>query len=194
MDKLFIASNNSHKIGEIKDILLRNGVDIEIVCPKDLNDTSEPEENGSSFKENAYIKAKYYYDKYHLATIADDSGICIDAFDGGPGIYSARFLSEYDYVTKNNIILERMKDATNRKATFYDVICFINEVGEVNYYEGINEGEISYEQRGTEGFGYDPIFLIPEYNKTEAELGQSFKNEHSHRAKALKKWVIDAKK
>lgn len=194
MDKLFIASNNSHKIGEIKDILLRNGVEIEIICPKYLNDTSEPEENGSSFKENAYIKAKYYFDKYHLPTIADDSGICIDAFNGGPGIHSARFLSEYDYVTKNNIILERMKDATNRKATFHDVICFINEIGEVNYYEGINEGEISYEQRGTEGFGYDPIFLIPEYNKTEAELGQSFKNEHSHRAKALKKWVIDAKK
>ena len=193
MNKLFIASNNAHKISEIKDILLKNNITLEILCPKNFDDNTEPDENGTSFKENAYIKAKYYFDKYHYATLADDSGICIDFFDGAPGIHSARFLSEYDYVTKNEIILERMKNATNRRAVFYDVICYIKEDGEVNYYEGSNVGEISLEQKGTDGFGYDPIFLIPEFKKTEAELGLSYKNEHSHRAKALKKWVIDAK-
>lgn len=193
MNKLFIASNNEHKINEIKDILKRNKVEYEIFCPKDFNDHDEPEENGKTFQENAYIKAKYYFDKYKMTTLADDSGICIDFFDGGPGIHSARFLSSLNYSDKNDFIIYLMRDTNNRKATFVDCLCMINENGDVSYYEGKNEGSIAYEQKGSDGFGYDPIFVIPKYNKTEAELGQKYKNEHSHRAKALKMWIEDVK-
>ena len=193
MNKLFIASNNTHKIEEIKDILKLNDVDIEVTCPKDFDDHDEPEENGKTFAENAYIKAKYYYDKYHYPTLADDSGICIDFFDGGPGIYSARFMPELNNEETNEYIIKQMENTTNRGAQFVDSMCFIDKDGSVYTYEGINEGTIAYKAAGSEGFGYDPIFIIPEYNKTEAELGMAYKNEHSHRAKALKKWIIDAK-
>ncbi|MBR5755130.1 MAG: RdgB/HAM1 family non-canonical purine NTP pyrophosphatase [Erysipelotrichaceae bacterium] len=193
MKKLFIASNNAHKIDEIETILRQNGVDMEVTCPKEMDCHEEPEENGQTFEENAYIKAKFYYDLFHLPTIADDSGICIDYFDGGPGIYSARFLAELDYDKKCDRIIEMMKDTDDRGAQFVDCMCFIEENGNVSYYTGTNEGYIAREKAGHEGFGYDPIFVIPEYNKTEAELGMVYKNEHSHRAKALKKWILDAK-
>ena len=189
MNKIFIASNNAHKIGEIRNILRDNGIDAELLCPKDFNDRSEPVENGKSFKENAFIKAEYYFNKYHYPTLADDSGICIDYLNGLPGIHSSRFYGEYDYHEKNQKVLRMMKNVKNRKACFYDVICYIEDKNKISYFEGINPGEIALEEKGNEGFGYDPIFLIPEYNKTEAELGDAFKNENSHRAKALKKWA-----
>ena len=193
MKKLFIASNNRNKIREIRDILDRNHVTVELLCPADFDHHEEPDENGSSFKENAYIKANYYHDLFGYPTIADDSGICIDHLDGGPGIHSARFLGDLDYDQKCDRILKIMEGVQDRGARFVDVMCFIDENGNVSYYEGINEGRIAYEKAGSEGFGYDPIFIIPQYNKTEAELGDAFKNEHSHRAKALKEWIIDAK-
>lgn len=194
MNKLFVASNNQSKIKEIKMILLENNLNTQIVCPNDYEDSEEPIEDGTSFSENSYIKAKFYHDKYHLPTIADDSGICIDFFDGKPGIHSARFLNSLNYVEKNDFILYLMKNANNRNARFIADICYIDENDKVYHYEGINEGEIALEQKGNEGFGYDPIFLIPEYNKTEAELGDKYKNKFSHRAKALKRWIIDVKK
>ena len=193
MNKLFIASNNKDKIREIEDILERNDVHLELVTPKDMDHHEEPVEDGSTFEENAYIKARYYHDLFGMPTIADDSGICIDYFGGKPGIHSARFLPEMTYPEKNAYIIEVMKDVTERGAQFVDCLCFIDKDNEVHYYKGINEGQIAYEAAGDKGFGYDPIFLIPSYNKTEAELGDDYKNEYSHRAKALKKWIIDAK-
>lgn len=193
MEKLFIASNNSNKISEIQTILDENNINVELVCPKDFDDHDEPVEDGKTFEENAYIKAKYFHDKYHLPTIADDSGISIDYLDGKPGIYSARFLQPLDYVEKNDFILYLMRNTNNRKAQFIADICYIDENDNVTHYLGVNEGEISRKQAGNEGFGYDPIFLIPEYNKTEAELGNAYKNTHSHRAKALRKWIEDVK-
>ncbi|MBQ0035291.1 MAG: RdgB/HAM1 family non-canonical purine NTP pyrophosphatase [Firmicutes bacterium] len=193
MEKLFIASNNSNKISEIQTILDENNINVELVCPKDFDDHDEPVEDGKTFEENAYIKAKYFHDKYHLPTIADDSGISIDYLDGKPGIHSARFLQPLDYVEKNDFILYLMRNTNNRKAQFIADICYIDENDNVTHYLGINEGEISRKQAGNEGFGYDPIFLIPEYNKTEAELGNAYKNTHSHRAKALRKWIEDVK-
>ena len=193
MKKLFIASNNKHKLEEIRDILRRNGVEVELYTPADFNFTSEPVEDGTTFEENAYIKARFYHDKVNMPTIADDSGICIDYLDGKPGIHSARFLSEMSYPEKCNYIVEMMKDVSKRGAQFVDCLCFIDINNEVNYYKGINEGEIAKEAKGDKGFGYDPIFLIPKYNMTEAELGEDYKNEYSHRAKALKEWIIDAK-
>ena len=193
MKKLFIASNNGHKIEEIRDILNRNQIEIEVVCPKDYDCKEEPVENGRTFAENARIKAQFYYDLFHLPTIADDSGICIDYLNGLPGIHSARFLHDMNYDQKCDFVIELMKDIKERGTQFVDCMCFIDENGEIFEYEGINEGEIAYEKAGSEGFGYDPIFLIPQYNKTEAELGPAYKNEYSHRAKALKKWIADAK-
>ena len=193
MSKLLIATHNKNKLKEFKDILLLNGMDVEILCPGDFNHYEEPEENGNTFKENAYIKAKYYYDLFHLPTIADDSGICIDFLDGKPGVHSARFLPDLNYDEKCDYIINLLGDSTNRGAQFVDCMCFIDMDENVSYYEGINEGTIAYKRAGNEGFGYDPIFIIPEFNKTEAELGYAYKDEHSHRAKALKKWIIDAK-
>lgn len=193
MNKLFIASNNKHKIEEIKDILNRNNVEIDLVCPRDFNHNEEPEEDGKTFKENAYIKAKYYHDLFNLPTIADDSGICIDYLGGLPGVHSARFMPDLNYDETMDFVINLMKDVKNRNAQFVDCMCFIDKDNNVSFYEGINEGYIAYKKAGKEGFGYDPIFVIPEFNKTEAELGAEYKNQYSHRAKALKKWIIDAK-
>ena len=191
--KLFIASGNRHKLEEIDDILSRNGVEVEILTPKDFDFNEEPIEDGNSFEENAYIKARFYHDRVNMPVIADDSGICIDYLKGGPGIHSARYLPDMDYPEKCEYIVNMMKGVTKRGAQFVDVLCFIDINNEVNYYKGVNEGEIALEAKGDKGFGYDPIFLIPQYNLTEAELGEEYKNEYSHRAKALKKWIIDAK-
>lgn len=193
MDKLFIATNNDHKKEEINIILKNNGINIELFSPKDFNDHDEPIENGLTYKENAYIKAKYYYDKYHLPTLADDSGLSIKYFNDLPGIHSARFLKGFNIEETNEYIIDLMKYVKNRDALFECWICFINN-DEVKYYQGLNPGEIALEPKGNEGFGYDPIFLIKEFNKTEAELGNAYKNEHSHRAKALKAWVNDLEK
>lgn len=193
MKKLFIASNNKNKIAEIKDIINKNGLSFEILSPNSFNDNEEPEENGNSFKENAFIKASFYLNKYHIPCIADDSGICIDYLGGKPGIHSARFLNNLDYIQKNLYILDLMKYVKNRGAQFVDCICYIDQNGKERYYEGINYGQIATKASGNEGFGYDPIFLIPQYNKTEAELGQKYKNDFSHRAIALKKWIEDIK-
>jgi len=194
MSKLFFASNNNNKIIEIKKIIIDNLLDFEIVCPNDFNCKDEPIENGSSFKENSYIKAKFYYDKFHLPTIADDSGICIDFLDGQPGIHSARFKAELNYIEKNEYILQLLKDTSNRGAQFICNICYIDELGQISHFEGIQKGEIAYEQKGIEGFGYDPIFFLPKYGKTEAELGNEYKSKYSHRALALKGWINYVKK
>lgn len=193
MRKIFIASNNAHKIEEIDEILKMNDVHIELICPKDMEHFDEPIEDGDSFEENAYIKAKYYHDLFGFPTIADDSGICIDYFGGKPGIHSARFLPNMNYKEKCAYIVDVMKGVSQRGARFVDCLCFIDKNNEVHYYKGVNEGQIAQAPAGEKGFGYDPIFLIPEYNKTEAELGEEYKNVYSHRAKALKEWIIDAK-
>ena len=193
MKKLFIATGNRHKLEEIDDILKRNGVEVELLTPKDFDFKDEPVEDGDTFEENAYKKARFYHDLVKMPVIADDSGICIDYLDGGPGIHSARYLPDMDYPQKCEYLVKMMEGVEKRGAQFVDVLCFIDINDEVNYYKGINAGEIALEAKGEKGFGYDPIFLIPEYNKTEAELGEEYKNEHSHRAKALKKWIIDAK-
>jgi len=194
INKLFIASSNKHKIEEFKDIFKRNGLNIEIVSPIDFNDQSEPIEDGLSFEDNALIKAEYYFNKYHIATLADDSGITIKYFNDLPGIHSSRFLKSNDYVEKNNKVLDLMKNVKDRKAAFIAVIAYIDEQGNINLFKGVNEGEIALKQAGDKGFGYDPIFLIPEYNQTEAELGEEYKNKYSHRAKAIDKWIEYVKK
>lgn len=189
MKKLLIATNNQNKMHEFKLIFKELNFDVELISPNDLNDSTEPVENGQSYQENAIIKAKFYFDRYHIPTIADDSGMNVKFLNDFPGIYSARFMSTHSYNEKNDAIIRIMEDAPNRDASFVCVIAYINENGEIKTFEGINDGKIAYKQSGDEGFGFDPLFVIPEFNKTEAELGFAYKNKYSHRALACRKLV-----
>lgn len=194
MKKILMATGNLHKIVEVKDILNSLDIDVEIVSPKQLDpNCKEPIEDGTSFKENSYIKAKYYYDLFKLPTIADDSGICIDFYDGKPGIYSARWMADLSYEERNKKITDEMKDSNKRNASFVCGITYI-ENDDVHYYEGVLEGKIADTPSGTKGFGYDPIFVMNGQNKTMADLGEEFKKYNSHRALALRKMVANLEK
>ena len=192
--KLMIATNNSHKLEEFKAIFKDLNYDVDIVCPKDFGSTSEPLEDGLTFEENAYIKAKYYYDLYKIPTIADDSGINIKYFNNYPGVHSSRFLNSDSYKIRNDKILSLMKNVEDRSCLFNCCLCYIDENGTVKYFKATLEGEISKEAKGEYGFGYDPIFYLKEFNKTNAELDEYGKNKISHRFKVLKEFVNYVKK
>lgn len=194
MKELLVATNNNHKIEEMKDIFNSLSFDVKLISPKDFNDHTEPIEDGLTFKDNAYIKAKYYYDKYHIPTIADDSGIYIKYFNNYPGVHSSRFLKTNDNNERNLKILDLMKYVKDRECIFNCWLCYIDDKGNVKYYSGTLEGEISKEAKGDFGFGYDPIFFLKEYNKTNAELTNYGKNKISHRFKVLKDFVNDINK
>ena len=188
MEKLFVATSNAHKLEEIREILKLYGIERELVCPASFDDHDEPVEDGKSFKDNALIKARYWFNKYHLPTIADDSGLTIHFFNEFPGIYSARFMQNYSYFEKNSWILKGMKNESDREAKFHCVIAYINENTE-ECFEGILQGEIADSIKGEHGFGYDPIFFLPELNKTTSELSPEEKNRLSHRSLALRQWA-----
>ena len=190
MKKILIATSNAHKVKEVKDIFDSLGFECQLLTPKDLdpNNSNEPVEDGNSFKENSYIKAKFYYDLYHMSTIADDSGICIDFYGGKPGIYSARWLKELSYKEKNIKITSDLKGSTNRGSQFVCGITYIDDK-QTLYFEGVLKGSIADKPEGLEGFGYDPIFVIDGQSKTTAQLGEDFKKYNSHRALALRKLV-----
>ena len=188
MEKLFVATSNAHKLEEIKEILKIYGIERELVCPATFDDHDEPVEDGKSFKDNALIKARYWFNKYHLPTIADDSGLTIHFFNEFPGIYSARFMQNYSYFEKNSWILKGMENESDREAKFHCVIAYINENTQ-ECFEGILQGEIAASIKGEHGFGYDPIFFLPELNKTTSELNPEEKNRLSHRSLALRKWA-----
>ena len=188
MEKLFVATSNAHKLEEIREILKLYGIERELVCPASFDDHDEPVEDGKSFKDNDLIKARYWFNKYHLPTIADDSGLTIHFFNEFPGIYSARFMQNYSYFEKNSWILKGMKNESDREAKFHCVIAYINENTE-ECFEGILQGEIADSIKGEHGFGYDPIFFLPELNKTTSELSPEEKNRLSHRSLALRKWA-----
>ena len=188
MEKLFVATSNAHKLEEIREILKLYGIERELVCPASFDDHDEPVEDGKSFKDNALIKARYWFNKYHLPTIADDSGLTIHFFNEFPGIYSARFMQNYSYFEKNSWILKGMRNESDREAKFHCVIAYINENTE-ECFEGILQGEIADSIKGEHGFGYDPIFFLPELNKTTSELSPEEKNRLSHRSLALRKWA-----
>ncbi len=184
MKELIVASSNANKIREFKEMLTPLGY-----CVKGLSDLDVQitiVEDGETFQENAYKKAKTVYDVLHCEVISDDSGICINAMGGRPGVKSARFLGEstsYEY--KNNYILEEIKDAEDRRARYVCAICHIDADGKANTYTGECLGEIANEPRGEGGFGYDPIFYYPPYHTTLANVSDAEKNLISHRAKAL---------
>lgn len=181
MSKLVMATNNVNKLREVREILSPLG--IEVISQKEAGADVEPEENGSTFAENALIKAQAVYDIVKLPVIADDSGLCVDYMNGAPGIYSARYAEKGMECEK---LLNELKNVPTdeRTAKFACVIAFIDENGKSEFASGECLGTIGFEQKGTNGFGYDPVFMYGE--KSFAELTSDEKNEVSHRAKALR--------
>ena len=185
--KLIIASNNEGKIKEYKEILEPLGY--EVISQKEVGINLEIPETGTSYKENALLKAQGIYEITKTAVLSDDSGLSIDFLDGAPGLYSARFKSELSQKEKNQYIIDEMKDTDNRKAKFVCSICFIFENGEKIEVQGICNGKISRKIEGERGFGYDPIFIPDGYDKTFSDIGQEEKNKISHRAIAIKELI-----
>ncbi len=193
--RIVFATGNAGKMREIRDILA--GVDAAVYSLKELGLRSQAEENGETFGENAQIKVREIYDILKLRgemsgtlIMADDSGLCIDALGGEPGVHSARFMGhDTDYKLKNAAILEKLKDVPEEKrgAAFVCHISAIDENGRLYDCEDEMPGAIAFEARGAEGFGYDPIFYLPELGKTSGELTEEEKNAISHRGKVLRK-------
>ena len=195
MRKIIFATGNEGKMKEIRMILSDLGY--EICSMKEIGLDMEIEENGTTFEENAIIKARAISERTGEIVLADDSGLEVDYLNGEPGIYSARFLGEdTPYDVKNRYIINQLADAKGdeRSARFVCAIACVFPNGDVKTTRGTIEGLIGYEQKGSNGFGYDPIFYIPEYDCTTAELSAEVKNEISHRGKALEamKEIIQA--
>lgn len=185
-DTFVLASNNAHKLTEFRAIFKMLG--LSVISAREANAAADPEENGATFAENAMIKARAIYDLCGLPTVADDSGLCVDALDGAPGIYSARFGGFSEDADHRKLLLEKMKNIPekDRTAHFTSVIACILPDGGAFCVEGICPGRIAFEERGENGFGYDSLFLPDgEGGKTFAELPPSRKNTVSHRARAL---------
>lgn len=194
MKTIIFATTNEGKVREVNRIMQESGY--EVISLKQAGITVDVEEDGTTFEENARIKAKAIWDVtvnmegYEDAIVlADDSGLEIDYLNGEPGIYSARYLGEdtsYEY--KNNVILERLKDAPEeeRSARFVCAMAAVFPDGRVLCEKGIMEGRIAYSVEGNNGFGYDPIFYLPEFGMTSASITPDQKNEISHRGKALR--------
>lgn len=189
MDKILVASNNAHKIAEIKEIL--SDFHYEIISLREAGIDIDVLEDGTTFMENANKKAMeiYKYCKGRYMVLSDDSGLSVDVLDGAPGVYSARFAGEHGNDEKNNEkLLEMMKGIPNekRKAKFVCAMVLIMNVERIIRVQGEVEGYISEGENGLNGFGYDPLFYIPSYGMTFAEMDSNSKNLISHRGKALK--------
>lgn len=187
MKRIIFATNNEGKMKEIRSIL--KDLNCEVVSLKDIELAIDIVEDGNTFEENAIIKAKEIMKLTNEMVLADDSGLEVDYLDKAPGIYSARFLGEdTSYHIKNKNIIDKLENATGneRSARFICAIAFVCPDGEIRTTRGTIEGLIGYEEMGQNGFGYDPIFYIPEFKCSTAQLSPEQKNEISHRAKALK--------
>ena len=194
--KIVFATNNQHKLDEIRGIL---GDGFEIVSLNDIGCHKDIPETGKTLEENALQKAQYVYEHYHVNCFADDTGLEVDALNGAPGVYSARYAGGEGHDSEANMtkLLHELGNNNNRKARFRTVIALIEKkdvcpcgctsVKKVHLFEGIVNGEIIRERRGGEGCGYDPIFQPEGYDKTFAELGMDIKNTISHRARATQK-------
>ena len=213
--KIVFATNNQHKLSEIRSIL---GPDFDVVSLADIGCHEDIPETGKTLEENALMKAQYVYDKYHLSCFADDTGLEVEALGGAPGVYSARYAAmeehaatvsqqsgaehavrpaSHDSEANMARLLRELGNNNNRKARFRTVIALIEKrdvcpcgctsIQVVHSFEGIVNGEIIRERRGGEGFGYDPIFQPDGYDQTFAELGTDIKNQISHRARAVAK-------
>ena len=182
--KLVVATNNAHKLEEIAAIL---GDEMELFSLKDINCHADIPETADTLEGNARQKAMYIYENYGMDCFADDTGLEVDALNGAPGVFSARYAGDgHDSEANMQKLLKELKGKENRKAQFRTAICLIME-GKEYLFEGIVKGAIIEEKRGGAGFGYDPIFVPEGYDQTFAELGNDIKNTISHRARAVEK-------
>ena len=203
MKRIVFATNNQHKLQEIRDIL---GSGYEVVSLKEIGCDVDIPETGNTLEENALQKAQYVYDHYHVSCFADDTGLEVEALDGAPGVHSARYAEGTDHDSEANMakLLRELDGKENRQARFRTVICYIEQqdvcpcgctsIKKIHQFEGIVNGHIATEKHGTEGFGYDPIFVPEGYDQSFAELGEEIKNGISHRARAVAKLVEYLKK
>ena len=199
MKKIVFATNNAHKLSEIRQIL---GERIEVLSLNDIGCHADIPETADTLKGNALQKAEYVASHYHIDCFADDTGLEVDALGGAPGVHSARYAGGEGHDSEANMrkLLAELGENNNRKARFRTVIALIEleddestefplHFNNTKFFEGIVEGQITREQHGDEGFGYDPIFQPDGYEQTFAELGMEIKNRISHRARAVEKLV-----
>lgn len=185
--KLVFASNNKNKIQEIQVLVPKN---IQIVSLEDIGCTEDIPETADTIEGNAILKANYVTEKYGYNCFADDTGLEVDALNGAPGVYSARYAGEQKDANDNmDKLLSELEDKSNRKANFKTVIA-LNLNGKQNLFTGIINGKIIKEKIGTNGFGYDPIFVADGYEKTFAELTMEEKSTISHRGIAVKELIL----
>lgn len=184
--QLVFATNNRHKLEEV---VSKIGEQIKILSLDDIGCYDDIEEIGKTFRENASIKSHYIHNKYNLNCFSDDSGLSVDALNGEPGVFSARYSGGYGNHQANiNKVLTKLKGTANRKARFVTEISLIWNSKEY-FFEGIIEGTIRKERSGTEGFGYDPIFQPDGYDITFGEMSLEEKNRISHRANAIEQLI-----
>jgi XTP/dITP diphosphohydrolase len=190
---LIVATNNKNKINEIRKIAGHYFDNIYSLSDKGIK--IEIEETGMSFYENAYIKANAVFNITHMPTLADDSGLCVNALNGEPGVMSARYSGAHgDDKSNNKLLLKKMENIKNRKAYFQSVVVLKYDNETAFYGEGKCEGEIMHEEKGTNGFGYDPLFYSYDLKKSFGEATDEEKNSISHRARALQDLMIKVMK
>lgn len=187
MKEILIATSNLHKVEEFKKMLEPLGYTIKSCL--DLDEPVEIDETGTTFEENSLIKARTLHQMFNTAVMADDSGLAVDAMDGAPGVYSARFMGhDTSYEVKNKAIIDAVKGKT-RGAQFVCAIAYVEKDGTEHVFKGVVEGEIAETIIGEHGFGYDPIFYYPPYGTTLANVSEDMKNAVSHRGRALRQCV-----
>jgi XTP/dITP diphosphohydrolase len=185
--KLALATRNPGKVTELQALLADADIDVVSLDALGVPAEFDVEEIGETFPAIAEKKAREYGQKTHLLTVADDSGLCVAALDGQPGVHSKRFISGTDQ-ERNQAILKMMAGKTDRAAYFISVLALFDPTDDtVHFFEGRVDGQIAPEERGTAGFGYDPLFIPDGYTQTFGELGKEVKNQVSHRARALQK-------
>lgn len=184
MKKIVFATNNAHKLAEVRAVLNDFA---EVISLSDIGCYDDIPETGTTLEENAVLKAQFIHDRYDVDCFADDTGLEVDALDGAPGVYSARYAGEEQNAANNmEKLLKNLSGKKNRKARFKTVIALIKN-NQTFCFEGQIEGRIIEKARGNAGFGYDPVFVPNGYVQTFAEMGADEKNRISHRAKAVKK-------
>ncbi len=187
--KAVMATKNAKKLMELRDILSDYGV--EVVLQSDLGVDVDVEETGTTFEENALLKAKAVMEAAGLPAVADDSGLVVEALNGAPGVWSARYGGEgLDDAGRNRLLLENMRGQMDRRCRFVSVICCAFPNGDVVTARGECSGTLAYAPRGEGGFGYDPVFFLPDFKKTFAQLTKEEKNAISHRGKALAEFKV----
>ena len=191
MKKIVFATNNAHKLSEIRSIL---GDEYEILSLRDINCDVDIPETASTLEGNAEIKVRYIKEHFGYDCFADDTGLEVDALNGAPGVFSARYAGpEHDSLKNMNLLLKNMSDKTDRKARFRTVIALLID-NQLTLMDGVVEGEITLQPQGDNGFGYDPIFSPEGFDVTFAQMDSSIKNKISHRARATEKLIEYLKK